>query len=603
MINAYEVGAVFKVIDQASPALRFITREMAVLRQVIKDTKLELRTLGASFKMASAALTGLNRAGNLTNLNTGLNRATAAADRLVVSLRSAASTSLTIGGGGGGRVPHGPGRTRVSGGGSHGMGGMIGMGLLGALGVGIDEEAKAEDIAARAFITGQVKIDSGMRYTDAFGKLRDLIQKNASLGGFAPHEVGEAVLGSERQFAGLSFDKRMSVLDTMLPFAMQEARLKESGLKESAESLVGISHMTGTYDTAKLPDLYRQFAYASQLTPKSLTEYGRALSYSMPSLVGGMGMDPNTIMFLTAMNQFAGIGSSKAGTWIQSFFGKLMPDVGANLGHSQKVHNEALTKMGLLDSSGNPSWMVKGANGKTDWLSSLTKLSPILGSGLAAMPETGRLQMLDQIFGKQGGREASLFGLPEFIAQFPALSEKLRMATGGEDVLKQLGEASPVQQARQAFTDLKIVLMDIAQVALPPLVEMLRSLDSMLKDAKGITNFIPKHTGSEAVIGGVLGGIAGIPFGVPWLGAMIGAGLGGAGGAVMDFSDSRKSAAPGNGNDRPITMEGTMIMNGDAFARFVGTTVSKGFNNAPTGSGLFDPTMGPTVNDAAHAIP
>jgi hypothetical protein len=54
MINAYEVGAVFKVIDQASPALRFITREMAVLRQVIKDTKLELRTLGASFKMARA---------------------------------------------------------------------------------------------------------------------------------------------------------------------------------------------------------------------------------------------------------------------------------------------------------------------------------------------------------------------------------------------------------------------------------------------------------------------------------------------------------------------------------------------------------------------
>ena len=52
--------------------------------------------------------------------------------------------------------------------------------------------------------------------------------------------------------------------------------------------------------------------------------------------------------------------------------------------------------------------MVTGTNGKTDWMASILELSPILGSHLQALPETQRLQMLDQVFGKQGGRQAGL---------------------------------------------------------------------------------------------------------------------------------------------------------------------------------------------------
>jgi Phage-related minor tail protein len=450
---------------------------------------------------------------------------------------------------------------------------------LAALGLGIYEEGQVEDIAARALITGQIKVDSGMTRTGVFKQLREVITRNASLGGFDPREVGEAVLGSERQFAGLGFDKRMSVLNTMLPSAMQEARMKESGLKESSEALVGLAHMTGTYDTGKLPDLYRKFAYASQLTPKTLTEYTRALSYAMPSLVGGMGMDPDAVMFLTAMNQSAGRGSSKAGTWIQAFFSKLMPDIGVNLTRSKQAHNAALRDLGLLDEGGNVSWLVKGAGGTTDWLSSLMKLSPILGGKLAGMPDMQRMQVIDQIFGKQGGREAGLFNLPEFIAQFPALSGQLRMAKGGEDVLKELSEGSVAQQARNAWTDTKIVLMDIATVALPPITEGLKVLDTALK---GLRLWTPPPEGT--VPDGTIRNARPATWGewwnskVPW-----------------------GNATPPADTGKVEKQSWNLFVDGDKIASVVTDRQARAMGGQLQGSAYFDPTMAAMPVDFAYA--
>ena len=410
------------------------------------------------------------------------------------------------------------------------------MGAAALMGYGIYEEAEVEDIEARALMTGQIRVDAGMTQTQAFQKLRDVIKKNSELGAFDPKQVGEALLGSERQFAGLTFDKRMEALSVMLPAAMQEARFKETGLKESAEALVGLAHMTGTYDPAKLPDLYRKFTFASMLTPAPLPEFTRALSYSMPALVGGMGMDPDTIMFLTAMNQAAGIRSSKAGTWIQSFFGKLMPEAGDS--KKAQTHNERLRALGLLDDQSNPTWMAKNAQGKTDWDASLLKLAPMLGAQLADLPETQRLSIIQDVFGKQGGREAGLTNLPEFIAQFPRLEQMMAMAPRGEDFLTQLGTASPVQKARQSLTDLKVILMDIGEKALPPVVGGLQSIDVFLKGIGSVVETFPKPVPlSSALLKGMGEGAApgaAIGFGIGSIlgpGAIPGAGIGAAIGA------------------------------------------------------------------------
>lgn len=637
MITSFEVGSVFKIVDQGSPAIKTLTKGVTQLDAAVSAARKNLTGLartrlvgvGNQFKSLTKEVTLFDRSimgvaatmGRMTKASavfaglrseisgTGVAIGTLAAEwrgvavyaseanaamRAASRVKGPATTALTVGtdaavtsatvlsdvwrgiaaeiraaaagarmlsrdslppiggggrGGGGGGGRHGPRgglhvsglSARIPGGHAHFRGGgNAAMAAAGALAYGIYEEAEVEDIAARAMITGQMKVDDGMRYSDAYAELRKIIQKNAVSGGFSPKEVGEAVLGSERQFAGLPFKKRMEVLNTMLPFAMQEARLKETPLKESAESLVGLAHMTGTYDVAKLPDLYRKFAYASQLTPKSLPQYTSALSYAMPSLVGGMGMDPDAIMFLTAMNQAAGIGSSKAGTWIQAFFSKLMPATGANLTKSKEKHNEALQNLGVLDANGKPTWMITGENGKTDWMASLMKLSPILGDKLAAMPDVQRMQTLDDVFGKQGGREAGLFNLPEFIGQFPQLAKQLKMAKGGDDVLTQYGEGSPVQQSRTAFSELTVVLMDLGQVVLPPLTESLKGLSIVLRSIHdnmpepGHFGGMPQQGTLGQALGkgmaeGVLPGAAiGLAFGVPWLGAAIGAVGGGA---------------------------------------------------------------------------
>jgi hypothetical protein len=271
-------------------------------------------------------------------------------------------------------------------------------------------------------------------------------------------------------------------------------------------------------------------------------------------------------MFLTAMNQAAGIRSTKAGTWIQAFFSKLMPATGANLTKSKELHNAALTQMGLIDSHGTPTWMAKGADGKTDWMTSLLNLSPILGGGLAKLPDVQRMQFLDDVFGKQGGREAGLFNLPEFIAQFPKLAEQIKNAKGGEDLLGQYGEGSPVQQGRQAFAELTAVLMDLSTVVLPPLTEALKDVAAGLKS---VDAYLPKGSnsaaggsiwnaiGKGAIEGGAIG--AGIGFFTSGVGAvpglLLGGATGGAYGAYRHLTDPEpmdRTATVGPSGTQPL---------------------------------------------------
>jgi hypothetical protein len=361
----------------------------------------------------------------------------------------------------------------------------IGMAAVAGLAYGVYEEAEVEDIAARMLMTGQIKIGPDMRKMDAYRDIKGIIAESSIKGGFAPKEVGEAMLVAERQFGGLPLKQRLDVMKMLLPAAMQEARFKETGLKESAESLVGLAHMSGTYDPKALPDLWRKFTFASMITPVPLTQFKTALSYSMPVLKSGMGMGEDAIMFLTAMTQSAGITNTKSGTWLQAFFGKLMPDTGINLTRSKAKHNEALREMGLLDAQNHVTWKVPGADGKTDWMASILKLSQMLGGKLAGMPDEARMGILDQLFGKQGGREAALFGLKEFVGQFPALAEKMKEFTGGEELLKELERVSPVQQARDAFSDLRAVLMDLGEVVLPPLTAALKEVRGFFDATQG----------------------------------------------------------------------------------------------------------------------
>ncbi len=430
------------------------------------------------------------------------------------------------------------------GGGHFSIGGGPALAAGAALGFGVYSEAEFEDQAAPMFLTGQIETPAGMTKDARFKQIRDTMQRISSTTGFSPKDAGDAMLTVERQFGGLPLEKRIQIEETLAPYAGAEARLKETGLKESFEALVGLSHMTGTYDPAKLPGLARQFSFASLITPATITQLQTALSYSMPMLHAGLDMDPSSIMFMTAMAQTAGIKSTKSGTWIRSFFENAEPQIGTT--DHVKRHNDALRKMGLIDAHDKPVWRRDGADGKVDWDKSILSLSSLIGKFEKATPVDERLGILKQAFGERGGSFASLMSLDEFVKQFPVLQQKMHNFKGGDEALDYLAKNSPIQQARQTWADLQNVLMNLGQVVLPGVSAGFKAIDAGLRTLLDIEN---KFSATKAPIGiGVLGaGAYGATrlFGIGGGAATGGAAGGAAGGVAAGAAGGAAAGAAG----------------------------------------------------------
>ena len=530
MISAGEVGAVFRIGDEASAQLRRMAEQFDALQAAVDRTQAAFKALAIPpgvnrslgrmeermSKVADAAkLTSDAIASSFANVDKSIATSAGALADLAKELKAVGVESRAIGGapnlryGGVGRGRGSSGAhvsaPRVGAGGFH-LGGMSlpAQVAAGAIAYGVYEEAEIEDIVARAMVTGQLHVDDGMRQTDAFKSMRDIIQRSSAKTGFSPKDVGEALLTTERQFGGLAFNDRLRLEETLIPFAASEARMKESSLPESFEALVGLAHMSGTYDPKQLPELMRQFQYASMITPVPIDQFSKAIGYSLPMLHAGLDMDPASAMFLTAMTQTAGITNTKSGTWLRSFFENAEPRVGDHLSKQAITHNEALEKMGLLDSHDNLTWQVKGANGKVDWDASIVKMSELINKFTSVTDPATRLSTLRTAFGERGGGEAALMNLDQFIGQFPVLEARMRAFQGGDNVLGSLTDASPVQQARNAWADTQNVLIDIGQSVLPPLTGALGQFDKMLKS---LHTTLGDPAANGVVGAGVLGGV------------------------------------------------------------------------------------------------
>jgi hypothetical protein len=529
-VAAEGMGGMAKRVEGMPPGMSRSLGVMSTKMTEIADASKAAgdATAGAFGKIDTAAAT---TAGNLANISREM-KSIAAESRAVngpASLRSGAPAVIRARGtdGGGTRFTTpgvGAGGFRIHGG-EHGP--MIG---AAALAYGAYEEAQIESIIARAMLTGQIKVDEGMRQSDAFQQMRDLIQRIAGQTGFGPREVGQALLTTERQFGGLSFKDRLGIEETLIPFAAAEARMKETSLSEAFEAMVGLSHMTGTYDPKQLPELMRQFQYASMITPVGIEQFQRAISYSLPMLHAGLDMDPSAVMFLTAMTQTAGITNTKSGTWLRSFFENAEPRIGAS--KTDLAHNEALRKMGLLDDSNNVTWQVKDAQGKTDWDKSILAMSQAINKFTQSTDPAVRLGLLRQGFGERGGGEAALMNLTQFIDQFAVLQAKMKAFQGGDSVISALNNTT-AQKADVAWAQTQNVLMDLGQTVLP-IVNT--GLDGLTAALKAVQKALGPDVANPLIGGGLLAGLAawkwsGLLTGAARVGGFLGLG-GAAAGAV-----------------------------------------------------------------------
>lgn len=578
MITSFEVGSIFRIIDEATPVIERIERQVTALDTIINKARENLTALGVSGKEALAPLVGsLETVGTefegvnkqvssmSRRMTTATERATALAgalDRAAAAGAGVASVPM-VGGGGvarGGVYARG---ARAQGGG--GLGGMHVSGMsqripgghvyfrggnnaamagAGALAYGMYEQAKLEDAVF------QMKWHAGMANTPENDEyFRNLIQSTASRTGFDYHEIAEAATDEIRLLkgAGGSESGGLGILPEMLRAAAVEAKVKPgTTLKGAMDSLVQQAHMAQEYGIEDIKGMAPLLAFLSTTNPATMPQMVRAASYAMPTLHSALAMDPADVLYQTNAIARAGATNTKSGTWVRAAFERSLPPdprvVGAKE-YERRIF--AMREVGLVDSKGKST--VLDRTGKT---LDIDKLLSLVDQKTKDLPIEERNAFMKKVFGEQGERGMFLMMSPAVRAQTAELKKefpefKSRYETFFEDYSRE----SPVQKARETWQDLTNVLADIGQFTLPPVLTGLRGLDEIFKSIAGAFpkqgSFggvpVPGSLGAAlgrgmaegAIAGGTIGGVAGIWTGpgvvaTAGTGALFGAGIGGA---------------------------------------------------------------------------
>jgi hypothetical protein len=552
MITSFEVGAVFRIINEASPALTKILAQVRELNATIAKAKENLAVIGKMPGMTAAI-----RETDALAKSWGTVAKSAESARVAIG---AASRIPATGGGGGGRARLGS-RLGIGGGRSHIGGGGVSIpggghvnfrggaaAAAGLVGYGAYEAAQMEDAVF------QVMYHSGVTYNDANRtRIRKILQESMRTSGYGIHDLAEAATQEIRMFAdtgGGGPDAGLEVLPEMLRSATTESRLKGGTTpKESMSALVGLAHMTKEYGPDAVKKLAKDFAFLSIHNPSSLQSMERAAGYAVPILQSGMNIDPmDTLLLGTALTR-AGITNTKSGTWLREMAVRAMP--GTAIFESEKKaehHDELLKKIGLLDENGKPTWFT---NGRPDIL----KMMEIGQAGLDKLTPTERMGAERKIFGAQGSGGMAVLSDKNVSEQVTAM-RKRRDSAEWANRYGGFSEAysanSTVQQARTAMADFNIAMMDIGQHVLPAVSGALKDFKRGLEFVTGLIPGAKKDggsiVGSRALEGAAAGALAGLAFGgvgaVP--GAMAGGVLGTAEGVMEQYarqSDQSKSEA------------------------------------------------------------
>jgi uncharacterized protein YcfJ len=587
MISSFTVGSIFKIVDEASPALRLILAEVRKLNVALDQARANLAAMGkfaapAGLTAAVGETSALAKAwkdvaANATLANRAIGSASTTAARAALpaaaaALPAAAAAALPpaaaaaagagggagggrhrpgwLGGGGGGGGMHfrGPGVGLPGGG--HMRGGGAAMAGAGLLGYGVYEAAEMEDAVWQLIYHSKGKQDDVTR-----AKFRKILQDSMLETGYGLKETKDAALQEIRMFQGTP-GGGVDVLPEMLTAAGKEARAKGNTLGESMRSFIGLAHMTKSYDPEAIKKLARPFAYLSTANPSSLGSIERAASYAVPILQSGMDIDPMEALLLGTALTRAGATNSKSGTWLREMAVRAMPGTSLISSIAARKHNAGLKSLGLLDDKGNPTWFT---DGKPD----LFKMMDISREHLQAMPLTQRVGVTRQVFGAQGSNALSMLSDPKVAEQIT----NMRREMNSPEFKNQYGSFFPdyaagstVQAARTGMAEFNVTMMDIAKITLPAVNNALGGFKSALE---GIRSILPGGEGKGgAVIGGhaILGAAAGAAtggligaFGGPvgaFGGAAIGAVAGGMEGVAEQYMRQREHDLREGGRDR-----------------------------------------------------
>jgi len=530
MITPFSVGAVFELVDRASPELRRLMETIKQLNVAIKAATDSMRILaspaampamGAALKEVQGLTAEWRAVGIAADRSAAQVKAASASmarsNRVAAGLPASARqrvAAVRAGGAGGGHVTVPPvplgGGAHFHGGGGLAMG-LAGLGLYGGF-----EAAQLEDSITKAL--WHEDPTKSMQDPARRKVIRDIIEKTMSESGMPMDDIGKAAQQELRMFKGTP-GGGLPVLPEMLRAAWIEAKLKGTTVEAAMESFTGLAHMTGNYSPEDIKKLAPAFAFLSTANPASLKSIERAASYAVPFLHSGLDIDPLDTLLLGTVMTRAGVTSTKSGTWLREMATRAMPGTSLMSKMAFKKHESALKQLGLVDEEGKPTWFT---GGKPD----LLKMIDIASEHAAKIPLTERAGLERQLFGAQGSGAFATLANPAIREQIGNLKGEMAGFEGAyPNFMEEYRAASPVQQFRTTMADLKIVLMDIASIALPGVLAGLQALDDLLKVLKGDLPSGKLSMGGAAITGAAIGAGIGLGMGGP-LGAIAGAGIG-----------------------------------------------------------------------------
>ncbi|NPU23933.1 hypothetical protein [Bradyrhizobium denitrificans] len=588
MITSFEVGALFKIIDEASPTLRKILAQVRELNKAVEGAKANMTAVGKNPALAAAIDETKELAlawRDVQKASAAANRSISAASRkqiagpgaagvaeaqqlataweriavasgtakgnaagIITSSRRAATNGPSVGGaaiaaggggGGRGRVPSWPGRQAGSGGSAHISGpalsvpggahvrvsGNMGGAALGAAGLLGYGAYEAAQMEDTVF---QMMYHAGLEYTDENRlKLRKILQESTRTSGYGLHDIAEAATQEIRMFQGTEGTgpgAGLEVLPEMLKAATTEARLKGGNPKESMQALIGLAHMTKEYDPAAIKALAKDFAFLSISNPSSLQSMERAAGYAVPILQSGLGIDPRDSLLLGTALTRAGATNTKSGTWLREAMVRAMPGTAIFESEKKAERHDELLKKIGLLDK-DGNVTWKDASGKLDPL----KMLEIAHEGLAKLPLEERAGAERKIFGAQGSGAISLLSddaVYNQVRNMRAMRDSPEWANRYGTFSQAYLDNSTVQQARTTVAEFNNTMMDLGAHTLPAVNGALKDFKAVLEAIRSITPGAAKDGGTSIAKRALEGAAAGAAGG-----ALIGA-FGGPVGAV-----------------------------------------------------------------------
>ena len=507
-IEAYAVAVSAKLEDGVTPALLRIIDTLERANILMLDFAKNARdmsrlglNIGRNLDKAAAGATALgDAAGSLTRASYVLDTMAASSADLAKNMAAAKAESAGIGRGGGGAAMAGAARARRGESFAGHAAKDATIGTLGLVGYGVYENAKLNDILTRAVMTDGTPIS---QQGAAIGAYRTRIMREAGRYGYAAHglvDFADAYLSSSRLLRGMPQAQRMGIVDTIMPYAAQEAFLKQISLNESLSAFVGAAHMAGAYSQKDIAHILPALISTSMATNASMSRIESAAGYAVPILRTGLGIDPAQVFTMLAIMQRAGIKNTKSGTWLADLFMNAIPgNLGAGLLHNTR-QVQALRHLGLLDAHNHLTYLDKGGH--------LLPLRMIeqLATGLAKLSPTERAAYMKQAFGTQGSRAGALLEDPKVRAMIPMLEAAASKLENTAQAQQQALNGNPAAKAHQVITNAQLAVTNATATFMGPVNAALSALEPATAASAGFAKSHPL-VATAAGTGGIFGGL------------------------------------------------------------------------------------------------